>query len=123
MFSKRRRITRQEFPSGRDGQVFHATHFSLRAVSHADVASRFSVVVSKKVARTAVARDKLKRRVYVVFRRSEKNTPISPGRYVLFAKKNAPELSFKELEVEIKNLLFEYSMSEDGTSDVRMRKS
>ncbi len=104
MLSKKRRIPRSAFPSGRDGNVFHAPHLSLRFVRDQHTPSQFSVVVSKKVAKTSVARHKLKRRAYDALSRIEKGSKLPAGRYVLFAKKDAPTLSFKELEAEIKNL-------------------
>ena len=80
-----------------------STHFSLRFRKKNQETSGFSVVVSKKIEKTAVRRNLLKRRVYEAIQKLlPHQTEVVQG--VVFAKKGSNKLSFKEIEEEIKTL-------------------
>ena len=126
MLSKQRRLPRKLFPTDlRQGQVVHTHHFSLRVVRANTVPevrpletrgrtsgkARVSVVVSKKVAKSAVDRHLVKRRVYEAVATFEKTTPLPAGAYVFFAKKDAHARSFKEINEEVLMLLAQASDS------------
>ena len=88
-----------------EGRTIHSPHFSLRLVpSHNTLPSRFSISVSKKVIKTAVARNKLKRRILACV---ELFYPRITGSYlgVVFSKKGAEALEYKEIQKEIISLL------------------
>jgi ribonuclease P protein component len=104
MLPKRRRLTRQLFPTNtRSSLVAHTEHFSLRTLPTTSGGARVSVVVSKKVAPRAVDRHTVKRRVYTV---AHKET-YAPGAYVFFAKAGAHTISFREVHDEILSLFSE----------------
>ena len=75
--------------------------FSLRVTS-ADTA-KLIISVSKKVAKKAVTRNKIKRRVRAVFRNLISD--LKPGSYLIIAKSGAESLKSKELESELKSLV------------------
>ena len=97
MLPRRLRLARRAFPlkGARDG----SPHFSL--LSGPSGAGGASAVVSKKVARRAVARNLLRRRMLSVLR------PYAlPGRYlVVYARGGSAELSYAELSAELSGLL------------------
>ncbi|NBD74009.1 ribonuclease P protein component [Patescibacteria group bacterium] len=65
---------------------------------------RWSVVISKKVARRAVARNHLKRQLAALLREGVLPA-LSPCHGLLVAKKGAAELSFSELREEVATLI------------------
>lgn len=106
MLQKSRRISRQNFPGPRSGGfTLQEDHTSLRVVPTQDKESRFSAVISKKVAKISPSRHTWKRRVYEAVAAYEKTHQIKPASYVFFAKKGAAELSFAELSREVESLL------------------
>lgn len=110
MLPKRQRVTRALFSDIMSrGKVFHSAIATLRILpiknaSYLRHTGAFSIVVSKKVARRAVARNTLRRRAYralsSVFEKMQ-----NPHIGVFFLKKNAQELVFGELENEFETLL------------------
>ncbi len=75
--------------------------FSLRFLKNPLNIAHFSVVVSKKVAKTAVARNKIRRRAYSILNKNVKN----PYFIMLFGKKGVEKATFKEVEADILNIL------------------
>lgn len=106
MLPKGRRLTRHDFPKDhREGLVVHSAHLSVRCTKKMVQESRFSAVISKKVAVGSPARHLWKRRVYEIIKSLEKDHPLPFGAYVFFAKKDAHKLSYKALTEEIEGLL------------------
>ncbi|MBI2099778.1 MAG: ribonuclease P protein component [Candidatus Vogelbacteria bacterium] len=70
----------------------------------ATAAGRFVLVVSAKVARLAVTRNKLKRRARHIIRRHQASSPKHYDTFIFFTK-GAAELSFPELEQQLVFLL------------------
>lgn len=67
MFKKVERLSRSEFSEYfRIGKRHHFPH--LTVITHPNVARKVSVVVSKKVAKSAVRRNTIKRKVYATLR-------------------------------------------------------
>lgn len=83
------------------GTTRNSGHFSIRKLANNHKESRISCVVSKKVAKTAVARNTLKRRMRALLREM---VPKS-GVYIVYAKKDASLLSGGEIRAELKALL------------------
>ena len=82
------------------GRIASSPLFSLRIGRRGAAAARAAVVVSSKVAKTAVARNKMKRRLRAIL------TPLLPQmekgiNLVVFAKKEGVAAPFAELRVEI----------------------
>ena len=65
---------------------------------------RFSIVISKKVAKTAVKRNILKRRFYSIFEKflSKIKEPVG---IIVYIKKGGEELSFTEIKKEVGGFL------------------
>lgn len=91
MFSKRTRLPKEAF--GAPGKRVSSTHFS--AITPHGVKG-YAVVVSKKVARLAVRRNRIKRRV-----RAALSALSLPPAFVVFPRASADHLSAKELRTEL----------------------
>ena len=102
MLKRSHKISRREFLSVSPARPFHTDYFSIRAVPAEN--PRFSVVVSKKVARTAVSRNRLRRRVYAVLAEALPRMR-APLRASIYAKKGAETLSYPDIKKEILFLL------------------
>ena len=103
MLSKKKRLTTAVFDQVfKSGKVYHSDNFWLRALK-VDV-SRFAVAVSKKVVPTAVGRNNIKRKVYLLI---EKIVPLNnQGLGVIVGvKKNIKSLPLTEIESELSFLL------------------
>lgn len=84
MLSKGQRLNRTEFTTARkQGVTIHHTLFSLFIGNSPDTKSHFSIVVSSKVAKTAVSRNTIRRRVYTCL---EKVALPAPKSYIVYAK-------------------------------------
>ncbi len=98
MLKKNNRITTAEFKKlGKPIRVLHTAFFSVRLHTIANMQPKFAIVVSKKVAQTAVERNLLRRRLYELF---GKNAGDSSGgiAVVVFVKKEAIKATFRELK-------------------------
>jgi ribonuclease P protein component len=99
MLPKKLRLTRQTFPDTRGLKRASSIHFS---VSYGDSSKGgIAVVISKKVARLAVSRHLLKRRVLAVAR------PFVSGNFVMVihTRAGAADIPFTELKNELISLL------------------
>lgn len=83
------------------GGFLNSPFFTLRFLKNPLKLTHFSVVVSKKVAKTAVSRNKIRRRAYSVLGKNVKN----PYFIILFGKKGVEKATFAEVEADIKKLL------------------
>ena len=92
MLAKENRLNRETFSSVR-GRVYRSSFFSLKVDQRA-TDQRFSVVVSKKVGRTAVSRHRIKRRIYALLR----SIDLQACRGIVFVKPAAASLTYQELK-------------------------
>ncbi len=103
MLPKAKRLTTELFTEIIEkGRSFHGNFLIVRVIpTHStQETSRFAVSVPKKVSKTAVGRNKLKRQVYVAIGRMEKN--LKPNiNVVIILKVGADKLKYKEIESEI----------------------
>ena len=84
------------------GQPSHSPFFVVRSVLTKET-SRFSVSVPKKVAKTAVQRNKIRRQVYSAIKKMAKQ--IKPGRSgLVIAKIGSEKLPFESMASEIKSI-------------------
>lgn len=99
MFPKSKRIPRKMFPLLSDGaKTLKNNLFFLKFVSGNDVGSRFCFSVSKKVAKSAVVRNRIRRSGYRLLLRHI--SKIKPKILAVFSFRTAP----KDDEEIIKNL-------------------
>lgn len=114
MLPSKNRISRKEFPAhkaqGIPNQLvrgsavkFFSPYFSAIFYNGA-VESRASVVVSKKTAKTAVARNLLRRRFYDLLAPYFKTMSV-PTTVVIYPKTEAINAQFSVLKIEIENAL------------------
>ena len=93
------RLTREEFTRvARLGALSHSDHFSVRKLRATSPGRGFSVVVSKKVARTATVRNRTRRRVYDALARISKTPHVSA---IVYVKRGGPALPFLSLVSEL----------------------
>jgi len=108
MLPRKNRVNRKTFDETlQKSRTFHSAYFSLRVRKDDTLtAPRFAVVVSKKVAKTAVARNLIKRRSREIFQALSKegngNIQIPTNTIsILFFKKEGATLPFSLLKVRI----------------------
>lgn len=102
MVPKTNRINREDFEKVmKKGGFLNSTFFSLRFLKNPLNTTHFGVVVSKKVSKTAVSRNKIRRRAYSILRKNIKNPYFS----ILIAKKGVEKAEFSEVQADIIKLL------------------
>ena len=108
MLPQKNRIPRKDFPSHKERGIrvfspfFTAVFYkSLKADTKA---SRASIVVSKKTAKTAVVRNKQRRRFYELLAPYFK-TIVAPITVIIYPKKDAEKTQFSILKVEIEKAI------------------
>lgn len=106
MLPKKRRISRTEIETVlKSGARHNSPHLLLYLYKNGLNYSKFSFSVSKKVAKTAVSRNKQRRRGYSII--TKKGVSIKPGfSCLLVFKKGADLIKFESLEKEISELLY-----------------
>ena len=98
MFSRRERLPRATFPAVlKGGRRLSSLHFTAIISKEA---KGYAVVVSKKVARLAVTRHRIKRRVLAVL----KTLPLPPA-LIIFPTSSAHSVSYQDIKTEIADLL------------------
>jgi ribonuclease P protein component len=104
MISQKQRISRGEFQSLlKKGRSFHSPLFSL-SISKDVPGERFAVVVSKKVAKKAVRRNKLRRWAYSILQKHQ-DSIFSDVACIFFYKKTPEDISFQDVEKQIVDVL------------------
>lgn len=102
MLPKQKRIQKKNFPSlSGKGRSFFADQITLRIIPQQEKTfSKASIVVSKKVLKTAVGRNRIRRRVYATLEEFLPN--IQSGFFLIFYPKAPIEkISSKELRNQI----------------------
>lgn len=103
MVATQNRISRAHFPTYfASGKRFHSEHFTVVYTKATDF--RVSVVVSKKVAKNAVDRNRLRRRAYGVVERFGKDHTIG-GVYIILYKPGALKATRVALQSQLEALL------------------
>lgn len=87
-----------------EGKNHHSKSFSLKFIT-SGTPLRFSAVVPKSVEKKAVGRNTLRRKIRTVLEGVVRKHPQKVLTGVVFAKKGAKDLSFKEIEKEISELV------------------
>jgi ribonuclease P protein component len=97
MLPKAKRLSQKEVPLvSKDGYFFSFPYFSVRSLKN-PIHPKYAVVVGKSVAKHAVGRNTLRRRIYTLIGDTLKKNPI-PYSLVFFMKKGSGAVSFTELE-------------------------
>lgn len=104
MLPKKNRIPRKDFPAHKaQGLRVFSPFFSIVIYQSKETTtkeSRASVVVSKKTAKTAVARNTLRRRFYDILAQYFKGVP-TPVTVVIYPKTDAQKAKFSILKLEM----------------------
>ncbi len=102
MLPKDRRISRKLFkPLLASRKYFNSTHFTARVASSDE--ARIAISVSKKISKSAVVRNKIRRRVYSATR--DLFPHLSKNLFLLVAKSGAEKLKGQSLKDELALLL------------------
>lgn len=105
MIPNTNRINREDFEKiMKKGGFLNSPFFTLRFLKNPLNTTHFSVVVSKKVAKTAVSRNKIRRRTYSLLKKLTKNSK-NPYFAIFFSKSGVEKALFQNLELEIQKLL------------------
>lgn len=105
MVPKNNRINRENFEKVmKKGGFVNSSLFSLRFTKKLEKSTCFSIVVAKKIAKTAVLRNKIRRRAYSILKKLTRNLE-SPYFIILFSKKGVETASFEETRTDIESLL------------------
>jgi ribonuclease P protein component len=98
MFPRAKRLARTDFPAVSRGKRLGTEHFSAVLGTSS---SGYAVIVSKSVAKSSVARHKLKRRVLEALGKA----PLLPQALIVYAKKGSPTLTYAAILSEIRDIL------------------
>ena len=105
MLQKNRRLKKELIAKIlRQGRNFRGQNISLKYIADSGQSASFAFIVPSRIAKSAVSRNKLKRRCRaIVFKFLPR---INEGYSALiFLEKGSPEMKFSELEMEITKLL------------------
>ncbi|MBR3368909.1 ribonuclease P protein component [Candidatus Saccharibacteria bacterium] len=91
----------------KNGKTIRTPNISLIYNKNDKGFERFAVVVSKKVLKSAVGRNKIRRRVYEAIRLELPNFQLPQDSIFVVYNKNIKDLPFNELRKNIRNLLEE----------------
>lgn len=109
MLPRSKRISAQGHAlSQKKGVVLFSEHLSLKITENPakkPQSGKFSVVVSKKIEKKAVSRNKARRRVYAIIRDLLKKKEFPPSLYIFFIVRSIEQLSHQELSEEIDIIL------------------
>ncbi len=106
MPKKGSRVTTADFALLEGAKARHAAHvFALCVDTKKDTPAKFSVIVSKKVAKNAVARNRIKRRIREIIKKEIAPTLPAGTLLVVHAKKGIEELSVDEIFAELKTVV------------------
>lgn len=105
MLPKKKRVSTEMFKVVDMGKTYHHPLLSVRKAKSTDTTNHFAVVVSTKVAKTAVKRNQIRRRIYSIIKKIEHKLP-SPFVYLIFVKKDGVLATFQELETALQSLSF-----------------
>ena len=87
----------------KEGVAYHSPSFLLKVLKNPLKTTLFAVIVSKKIAKTAVSRNKNKRRVREIIKK-ETNKIKKGNFYIIMLKKDLKETAFGDVQNELKVL-------------------
>ncbi len=89
----------------RHGKTLRASHISLVFAPNSRNHQRFAVVVSKKVLKSAVGRNRIRRRVYEAIRAELPEYTVKNDCIFIVYSKDFQKIPFSELRAEVNRLL------------------
>lgn len=89
------------------GKTIRSSKMSLVFVGNSRGFTRFAVVVSKKVEKSAVGRNRIRRRVYEVIQKNLESIPKKTDYIVVVYSKDVKKMIFSELEGVLGGLIAE----------------
>jgi ribonuclease P protein component len=101
MLAKRHRLPIQSFFK-KKGRSVKSGHFLLKIFDAERPFSRFGIVISSKVSKKAVERNRIKRQIFNFLRTSGRNLPL--GDYLMIVLPAAGKLTKEELEKELSKI-------------------
>ncbi len=105
MLKKSQRITRNEYKKALDNtKAFYTSFFTLSHKKALENNDKISIVVSKSVAKSAVQRNKLRRKMATLIQKKIKNIE-NKGVFIFFMKKGSNTASINELENSINEVM------------------
>ena len=103
MISTKARVPRQSIPYIlKKGNSYHSELFIIRHTKNDGHNSRYRVIISKKLLREAVDRNKLRRQVYEAIRKNDKESAKQGQDIILIPKKNILTRNYQQIEEDIK---------------------
>lgn len=107
MLPSKNRVKRGEIEkSASNRRLFRGVMVSISMVPGAENSNnspKITVIVSKKIIKTAVSRNRLKRRIYSIMQ--EHLSHMQSGIYMIYIKKESKNASYRELKDDINNVL------------------
>ena len=92
-----------------NGKTYRSTALALRIVNNARTVNyRCAVVVSKKISKSAVKRNRMRRRLYEIIRKNEKHIAAHTDIIVTVYTDQVETMSASELEETVLKLLQQY---------------
>ncbi|MBT6069129.1 ribonuclease P protein component [Candidatus Peregrinibacteria bacterium] len=108
MLKKRFRLTKRDNISNiiKEGKSLSGKFFLCKAVPNELKFNRFSIVVSKKVEKRAVRRNKCRRRIHEALRNHSLKLNSDKNHFdvVLLVNRNCIDTPYNEIEAEVKNI-------------------
>jgi ribonuclease P protein component len=106
MIKGKRRISSLEFSDSTfSSKTVHGIYLSGRLISLKEPISKAAVVFSKKVAKTAVQRNRVRRRVYAILENFMQVIPQGKG-LVIYGKKEAIGAPFKAIQDDVSTIVY-----------------
>lgn len=105
MLIKKHRINKEIFGEIlKRGKIFSSDHLYIKILSFPEKYSVFAFVVSSKISKKAVERNKIKRRARHIIKKIMPKIEKGLG-VIFFFKKGVERITFSELEKEINDIL------------------
>ncbi len=106
MFPKNQRITKKdEFDLiYKKGQSFYLDILGARILKNNLKIRRFAIIISTKISKKAVIRNKIKRQIRSILQQEQDNFPPSVD-IIIYTKKGIEKLTFEELKKTILSLI------------------
>lgn len=101
MLAKKYRLLIQNF-AGKSGKTAKSPNFSVKKFENRQF-SRFGVIISKKVAKKATERNRIKREIFNFLREIKRSIPVAD--YLIVVHPGAARLKKENLRLDLENLL------------------
>lgn len=108
MIATKHRIKRETIPYIlRKGETYKTRFFIVKYIKSREEISRFATIVSTKLEKSAVERNKLRRRIYESIRLVLKETQEKENKFeiILIPKKSILEAQYPDIEEDIRKII------------------